>query len=478
MAEQILTSILSAKPGEDPDFSEFMQKNWDDKVKICHQLAKTLGFAQMKILYEKFKFPFYFDCLCDMNDDWDPEQINFFMSLDPPRKMSITYCCLDKYNVKLLSQLDGALPEVFVCYCRSGKWGDAKYCLKNGVDINYVDEAYGSTALMHAAQKGHVDIVKKLLKHGADASIQNTCSNKKAIDYCEGHGQNFDEIRNILKKMPLEEVKREPSEGEKKALDDFWRRLFSEKIETSVIKHYRKIGVPLIFSEKIVMGICEYGNLELLQEAHEEKIELDFVYPTYVGFNTPLKMAAREGHLRTVKFLIEKCKILSFINETLSIAVDQNHPNIVEYLLSFKEIDINFVDDRKMTALHQSLYHRDTIILQMLLKQDGINLEIMNNYGETPLMFAVGNNLVEHVQLLVDAGADLNAKNNLGRKAIDMCISESVVKILRGKQEESKPKTTPGAVKLTDKVHMFEENGDKYILFEETGRVVLLPVSK
>ena len=40
-------------------------------------------------------------------------------------------------------------------------------------DINYRNDYWGNTALTAAAQKGHTNIVKLLLKSGADADIED-----------------------------------------------------------------------------------------------------------------------------------------------------------------------------------------------------------------------------------------------------------------------------------------------------------------
>ena len=64
-------------------------------------------------------------------------------------------------------------------------------------NVNAVDDVYGSTALMFAAQSDNLDLVKLLLRYGADTNLTNK-TGKKAIDYATSN-----DIRWLV--FPLDE---------------------------------------------------------------------------------------------------------------------------------------------------------------------------------------------------------------------------------------------------------------------------------
>lgn len=71
--------------------------------------------------------------------------------------------------------------------------------LKNGADINAASNT-GQTCLMMASRSGNTEVVKFLLKKGADVLLKND-HNKSAIDLTPNH---FTEIKEMLRKKEEE----------------------------------------------------------------------------------------------------------------------------------------------------------------------------------------------------------------------------------------------------------------------------------
>eukprot|EP00928_Gymnodinium_smaydae_P098209 TRINITY_DN9085_c0_g1_i1.p1 TRINITY_DN9085_c0_g1~~TRINITY_DN9085_c0_g1_i1.p1 ORF type:complete len:215 (+),score=46.65 TRINITY_DN9085_c0_g1_i1:168-812(+) len=82
---------------------------------------------------------------------------------------------------------------------------------------------------------------------------------------------------------------------------------------------------------------------------------------------------------------------------------------------------------RKITAMHVASRIGDPAILAMLLKRGGAPLEVKNRYGETPLFSAVIEGNALSTELLVEAKADVNARDDEGKTPL-MIVKE------RGKQ--------------------------------------------
>ena len=76
--------------------------------------------------------------------------------------------------------------------------------LTNSGLINALAQDAGSTALHYAVQRGDVDVVEILLKHGADPSIENNLG-KMPVDYCDA----FPELRGGLKRVIHQRQKKE-----------------------------------------------------------------------------------------------------------------------------------------------------------------------------------------------------------------------------------------------------------------------------
>jgi len=64
---------------------------------------------------------------------------------------------------------------ILMAASNAGKIEIVKYLVKNGADINLNDESeYGGSALFNASAEGHLEIVKYLVDNGADINLQVT----------------------------------------------------------------------------------------------------------------------------------------------------------------------------------------------------------------------------------------------------------------------------------------------------------------
>src|SRR5690606_9916692 len=54
--------------------------------------------------------------------------------------------------------------------------------VRDGIDLDAVDERSGKTAMINAAQNGNIELVRMLLENGADASLKDE-QGMSACDY-------------------------------------------------------------------------------------------------------------------------------------------------------------------------------------------------------------------------------------------------------------------------------------------------------
>ena len=90
--------------------------------------------------------------------------------------------------------------------------------------------------------------------------------------------------------------------------------------------------------------------------------------------------------------------------------------------------DINEQDYRGYTALMIASLHYDRQIIAELLVEAGANLDLKNQYGETALMLASFRNDAKITRLLVDNGANKDIKNNEGKTALAIAEERTIKK--------------------------------------------------
>jgi len=133
-----------------------------------------------------------------------------------------------------------------------------------------------------------------------------------------------------------------------------------------------------------------------------------------------------------------------FSEEVVSIheAIKLGDPNLVVAFLE-QGMDINASDEYGLTALHYAVLRQNKVIIRLLLEKKEIAVDSQDFLGRTALHYAAGADFgtayrydawpVEIVQLLLDSGADINAKDTTGRTPLFYAVCEpdnSAIKFL------------------------------------------------
>ena len=94
---------------------------------------------------------------------------------------------------------------------KNGNFNDVQKFITDGVDVNYINietensDMMGTTPLMVASSEGHIEIVKLLIKHGADANLKSgvsdsSLSGESALQYAlEGEHTEVAEYLETIK---------------------------------------------------------------------------------------------------------------------------------------------------------------------------------------------------------------------------------------------------------------------------------------
>lgn len=138
----------------------------------------------------------------------------------------------------------------------------------------------------------------------------------------------------------------------------------------------------------------------------------DYVNSLTHNSETPLYFAAKNGHFRAARRLIRAGADLNKMSNDLSsplfAAVDSGHKEIVELLVS-EGAEVNgthFISG--WSCLHQAVYKGHTEIVKFLVNV--CSLEATDDYGITPLFVAAQYGHHQCLEILANAGANVNCQ--------------------------------------------------------------------
>ena len=125
---------------------------------------------------------------------------------------------------------------------------------------------------------------------------------------------------------------------------------------------------------------------------------------------SPLLLASLSGALTTVKMLVEAGADVRATDDNratcLMFAAYHGHTDTVRYLVGLPEVDLNHQDTKNYTALHYAVQEKHADVVQVLFDA-GADIETKNDEGRSPLLLASISGELTTVKMLVEAGADV-----------------------------------------------------------------------
>lgn len=266
--------------------------------------------------------------------------------------------------------------------------------IKKGVNVN-AKNTRGDTPLLAAFKKDpfYFDQITLLIDNGADPTILDK-NGQSVLDYLTltTRVEVFEKI--VAKKPKLN----------KENISHYVRYSLRMR-STSLLELMLEQGLQL---PKTYKEDSDYEKGFLKDACCESKEMCAFLLDHGFDINEKIK---NEDHfiLRLVWYSIEKFK------------------NPIEYLsfLIEKGVDLKAVDSHRHAGLlHQLWFDQNKEILRFLVQQ-GLDINMKNSLGYTPLMTTIYENdvlkiNVDYIKELIALGADVTAKNYMGETALDI----------------------------------------------------------
>jgi ankyrin repeat protein len=153
--------------------------------------------------------------------------------------------------------------------------------------------------------------------------------------------------------------------------------------------------------------------------------------------NTPLMIACDDASLDMINLLISRGADVNYENRKnrtpLIIATESKSPfdyHMIDLLLS-KGADVNGVTSNGNTVLLSATKFGDRKLMEYLVKLPNININCTHNDGATPLMRASYLNFSDNVSLLIENGAEIEAKNKRKETALYIASFRGYIDVVK-----------------------------------------------
>lgn len=283
--------------------------------------------------------------------------------------------------------------------------------LVNNFDINIdFQDSRGNTALMNASSNGNFEIVRFLLEHSADLTIENVRKNdalKLAI--IKSHE---DIVEYLVSNYPIQHTLENSSGNNILTLaistDNLnIVKLLLDKFTFELNESNDQNLTPLMLA-------IENCSLKIVEELAGRGVDLN--QKNIRGF-TPIEVAAVKGYNEIVEFLLENYSGQLHLNQEFSlldIASSTGNLELMKYLIA-KGFETTKAMDLAVKNNHLS-------IVKYLLDESISNIEEQDSLGNTPLLEAVKMQNIAMIKFFVGRGASLNVRNKEEKNALELAL--------------------------------------------------------
>ncbi|KAL3063110.1 hypothetical protein OYC64_002819 [Pagothenia borchgrevinki] len=268
-------------------------------------------------------------------------------------------------------------------YAVAGKNKEAvQLLLQRRVKVDQKDK-YGVAPIHLAAWFGSLEILKLLVQAGAEQKVEN--EEGLNIMHCAAINNQTAIIEYIMNDLQMKELDKEDQSG---------HRAFALAAEHGCVEMLEMLMVPY-----------DMGTMK----------------PNKRG-DTPLHLAARNGHLATVQSLLQSFDTRDEVNmegETALYQAAEHGEEECALLLLEAGCDPNILTKANCSALHPVSEKGDTSVVQLLLDYK-THTDFQNQNLEAPLHLAVKNSHIPVIHCLLKAGCNVNVTDKRSQTAMHL----------------------------------------------------------
>ena len=289
-----------------------------------------------------------------------------------------------------------------------------KILLKAGADPNIAD-ANGDT-LSHYAVRGNAskEVLQNIIDHGADVNVTNNENQTALLLACEDGNENA--ITVLLKAGADPNIA--DADGDI-CLHDAVRRDNSKEVIQAIIDHGADVNATNQDNCTALMFACHKGNEEIINillKAGADPSIADgdgdtCLYDAIKGDCSKDVLQAIIDHGAA-----SICANLTSLRP-LFLACSKGNGGAIEVLLN-AGADVNVADTMGQTLLHRAILGRLGKDVLQTIVDHGANVNAANTNSVSPLMYACHKRNIDAMKVLMNAGAEPNIVDTFGASSI------------------------------------------------------------
>jgi len=341
-------------------------------------------------------------------------------------------------------------------------------------DCNVNGVFAGHTALQAASQNGHLEVLRLLLRSGANLELEDKDGDQAV------HHAAFGDEPGVMEVISA-------------AGADLNARNKRRQTALHIAVNKGHVGVV-----KILLGQSCHPSLQdsegdtplhdAISKKRDDMLSLlldhnaDIMLTNNNGFNA-LHHAALRGNPSAMRVLLSKLPRPWIVDEkkddgytALHLASLNNHVEVAEQLVHVGRANMDLQNVNLQTALHLAVERQHTNIVRLLVREGG-NLNVTDKDGDTPLHESLRHHTLSQLRQLQDMqdvgkllmglgsggsdkkssasialflaanGADLTIKNKKGQTALDLCPDPNLCKALQNRGRDVTGQAMQGIVR-------------------------------